>query len=93
MDRILAGEDLQARRPWAIQPDGDLWQIADDLVEAKGPNPLKVTWCKGHATDEHITNGQSSPYLKKGNDIVDILASKGVECEDGISNITLFLCH
>ena len=31
-DRILAGECLTARRPWAIQPDGDLWDIFEKAV-------------------------------------------------------------
>ena len=90
VDRLLNGENLQRKKPWALQNDGDLWQILSDLVASKGPNCIKVTWCKGHATDKHIADGTSTAYLKAGNDIVDKLAEAGVEFYDGLRCLSMF---
>ena len=89
INRLLAGEDLTRRKPWALQQDGDLWQIMDDIIKAKGPQSLRVTWTKGHATEEHIQQGKSTPLRKLGNDKADQAADKGVgQHTDGLLDLT-----
>ena len=62
----------------------------EQVVRAKGPNSIKVTWCTGHAREEHLSPGTSNPYLKAGNDIADTLANLGVEHVGGIGSLASF---
>ena len=49
---------------------------------------LRVSWVKGHATEEHFAKGQSTPLLNK-NDKADAMADRGVlEHCDGLLQLT-----
>ncbi len=88
--RLLKGECLTSKKPWQIQQDGDLRQIMENVIKEKGPKSIKVTWVKGHATEQHLLEGKSTPLLALGNDTADRLAEKGVlEHCDGL----LVLAH
>ena len=41
-------------------------------------NALKVTWTKGHATEEDMENGRTTPEEKERNIEADKLASEGI---------------
>ncbi len=60
--------------------NADIWRAIEPLVcEAAGRGQIRVTWTKGHATEEHIAAGRSTPEEKRRNDEVDLLADKGRE--------------
>ena len=65
------------KKPWKLISDGDLWQHFYQAVQAKGTNAIKITWVKGHATEEHIIKGISNDKDKKGNDVADKCADIG----------------
>ena len=71
--------DFRPKRPWNLQTDGDLWEILDNILKGRGPASLKVSWCKGHATQKHIDENKTSVEKKAGNDMADVNATKGVE--------------
>jgi hypothetical protein len=48
-------------------------------IQAKGIDSVKVTWVKGHATEEHILKGISTATKKEGNDAADEAADKGTQ--------------
>ena len=58
--------------------DKDLWQEARQAIfpEAAPQLKVKVSWTKGHATDEHIAKGLSTPLEKERNIQADILAEQ-----------------
>ena len=75
---ILAGTPQTAKRPWAIQSDGDLWELFERGVGHKGANSIDIDWCKGHATDQHILKGITTPEERQGNFVADAVADTGV---------------
>ena len=52
IDMINKGK--RPRLKWALVPDGDLWEHFFKALEVKGTIAVKITWVKGHATDEHV---------------------------------------
>ena len=56
---------------WKLQKDGDVWQAIWRLILAKGPEAIKVTKVKGHATDEDVREGVATAADKAGNDVAD----------------------
>ncbi len=48
-------------------------------IQAKGIDSVKITWVKGHATEEHILKGISTATKKEGNDAADEAADKGTQ--------------
>ena len=57
--KLLAGKNLTSKTPWALQADGDLWQVMEDTIKARGAHSLNVSWTKGHATQAHIQQGRA----------------------------------
>ena len=49
------------------------------VCETAGRGQIRVAWTKGHAKEEHIAAGLSTPEEKRRNDEVDLLADKGRE--------------
>ena len=39
---------VSRRRPWSLQPDGDLWQFVDSTTLQRGINSSTCDWIKGH---------------------------------------------
>ena len=78
VNKMLRGVQLTNKRPWALQADGDLWQMLEKIIKSKGKHALRVTWCKGHANQKHIDSGITTATHKAGNDEADLLADRGV---------------
>ena len=72
-----------------LQIDGDLWEQAWIAVLKRGSGNQALRKVKGHATEEDIANGKSNPKDKKGNDLSDEIADKGVEAIAGIGLVKL----
>ena len=45
----------------------------------KGPESVRLSWVKGHATQDHIDRGISDGIRKAGNDTADANADIGAE--------------
>jgi hypothetical protein len=65
------------KRPWSMQPDGDLWQQFWQAILTRGPATIRITKVKGHATDQDIKDGKSNEVDRKGNDEADKAATAG----------------
>ena len=57
MQALINGAVLDRRSPWELQTDGGLWSACQKSIMRKGPNSVRVTWVKGHATAEDIQQG------------------------------------
>ncbi len=60
----LIAKGQKPKRPWKTMSDGDLWEHFFLAASSKGINSIKLTWVKGHATDQHITDNITN--VKKG---------------------------
>ena len=67
------------KKPWKLINDGDLWEHFYKAVQAKGPNSIKITWVKGHATPQHVDEGITTQADLEGNDESDKTADLGAE--------------
>ena len=72
---IKAGHENKCN--WKLVSDGDLLEHFYKCVEAKGANAVKVTWVKGHATDQHVLKGITTEENKDGNKVADDVADLG----------------
>lgn len=83
MDNLAVVGDLNKRTPnQGIICKQDNKDIRNSLgaciKERAGESAIKVTWTKGHATDEHITSGKKNHEEKARNKSADVLATKGI---------------
>jgi ribonuclease HI len=69
----------KVKQHWALQSDGDLWEYFYKAVVAKGPNAMRISWVKGHATDAHVAQGITTQANLEGNDMADAIADQGYE--------------
>ena len=80
LKRLLLG--ARPSKPWPLICDGDLWEWADKLIEARGSHSVRVTKVTGHAAEENINSIQCSEQrrlawqYKAGNDHADGLATR-----------------
>ena len=44
-------------KPWGLQIDGDLWQLAWEAVKTRGAGNQTLRKVKGHATEKDVANG------------------------------------
>ena len=79
LNDILQGTTGTSRRPWGMQPDGDMWAILDEIVNVRGKHATKGTKVKGHATDEDVRKGLTTPSDKQGNDSADKMVHRGYD--------------
>ena len=79
LNDILQGTTGTWRRPWGMQPDGDMWAILDDIVSARGKHATRGTKVKGHATDEDVRKGLATHSDKQGNDSADKMVHRGYD--------------
>eukprot|EP00973_Karenia_brevis_P063751 8862704-Karenia_brevis.AAC.1 len=49
-------------QPYALQNNGDLWQIFHDILLARGPHSIRISKTKGHAA-ENATFLAENPHL------------------------------
>ena len=93
-NQILDGSYYRRRRvkPWALQNDGDLWEHFEKAVTAKGRSSVRISWTKGHATNDHIAAGVTTESKKKGNDKADQIADRGIICgyESGMQELAAY---
>eukprot|EP00973_Karenia_brevis_P079093 10975377-Karenia_brevis.AAC.1 len=66
-------------RPYSITQDGDLWSIADNFIQARGPHSIHVVKTKGHAYEDpeymrSIRNDTAKLAEAKGNFRADQIA-------------------
>ena len=76
-------------KPWGLQADGDLWEQAWKAVLKRGWENQTLRKVKGHATEDDIEKGASNREDKRGNDLSDGPADKGVEAIAGIGLVKL----
>ena len=60
-----------------VQTDGGLWEQAWLAILKRGVANQTLRKVKGHATQEDIEAGRSTPEDKKGNDNSDANADRG----------------
>ena len=89
-NKILAGQKVKRRKPWAMIKNGDLWQQFEGAVAARGRSTMTVTWVKGHATKVHIDKGITTAAHKLGNDEADALAEQGVKLKNDILELAWY---
>ena len=65
------------RKPWGLQPDGDLWELAWNAVLQRGPEAQTLSKVKGHATQSQVDEGVVAAEDKEGNDWADDFANRG----------------
>jgi ribonuclease HI len=75
----MINEGTIHKKCWKIVSDGDLWEHFTNACIAKTTQAVRVTWVKGHATEEHIRIGVSTEQNRTGNDKADKLADLGVK--------------
>ena len=88
----LAAPEQWPRRPYALQRDGDLWQLFHEGLVARGPNSFKVSWHKAHASLDAIYSGAVRSDHAVHNSIADYAASKGdLACgRDGLAKLCCY---
>ena len=59
------------KRPWGLQADGDLWQMAWKAILCRGLGAQKLTKVKRHSTAEQVEQGEVDAADKEGNDWAD----------------------
>jgi hypothetical protein len=74
--RAIAEGSYTHRKPWRLRPDGDLWAIVANLIQARGPKTTRVSWTKGHA-GWHWIAMQSDNATTVANGQADLAAGKG----------------
>ncbi|CAE8724944.1 unnamed protein product, partial [Polarella glacialis] len=62
---------------WRKVSHRDLWQILDELVEARPPGAVRMSKVKGHTTYRDVKAGKVDKIDKTGNDWADFLATTG----------------
>ena len=66
------------KKPWGLQRDGDLWEMAWKAILKRAANSQEVRKVKGHATKQDIEEGRSNAVDKEGNERSDENADEGV---------------
>ena len=90
---ILDEPECWPRRPYALQRDGDLWQLLHERVIARGPNSLRISWQKAHASLDAIYYGAVRSDHAVHNSVADYAASKGDEACGRVGLVQLCSYH
>ena len=67
------------------RPGADLWRSIWHVIGEYRTDEFQVKWCKGHATEDHIARGITTPKLKLVNDSVDVYANSGTDIAEDMS--------
>ena len=78
---------IQNKGKTCKQDNKDIWE-AINLYVARRAEDFKVTWTKGHATEDDIEKGKSSEEERSRNIAADELASKGIKMNE-VSNVMI----
>lgn len=76
INEIANNRDPQGKTHWKLTSDGDLWYHFCCAIKAKGPASVRISWVKGHASQDHIDAGVTSVEDKAGNDQADLVADE-----------------
>ena len=61
------------------EDNNDIWEAITGLIKERAESEsIKVTWTKGHATDEDIAKGKASQEERSRNQEADKLATQGI---------------
>jgi ribonuclease HI len=84
----LLQQGHKPHKNWLLASDGDLWHQFQRVATAKGPASIKITWVKGHATEQHVQEGITTEAKRAGNNEADTMADKGTKLHG--ENVTYF---
>ena len=65
--------------PWCLMDDGDLWYHWYQAAKAKGPEAIRLSKVKGHATAAQVNAGEVRKVDQVNNVKVDDVAGEAVE--------------
>ena len=65
------------KKPWMLQPDGDLWETFDNATRTKGVHAFRATWVKGHVTLQAMLDYPDTIPHAIGNGVADLVAGAG----------------
>ena len=74
------------RKPWGMQPDGDIWQAIHANLAGRGTGAILVSKLKGHATAQDVLEGRCTEAQRRGNDASDVAA--GAAKPNNVRNTT-----
>ncbi len=63
--------------PNGLRPNGDLWQLVEQHLIARGPHSANAFKVKAHTTLQDVAAGVITPENRKGNGQADALAARG----------------
>ena len=66
-----------SRKPWLLQPDGDLWYIFASALNAKGFHTFRASWVKGHVTLQAMRDDPSIIADAIDNGVAGLIAGAG----------------
>jgi ribonuclease HI len=70
----------------SARPAADLWRLIWDRLEDIGADGIRLSKCKGHATDGDVQAGRSTEFLRTGNGHADHFAGRGVDVAEHMSS-------
>ena len=73
---VLLDGNLGAQ-PFQVVPDGDLLCLIHHMLLLRGPNTVKVTKVKGHASEDMVVDGRVRDLDRLGNKAADEAADFG----------------
>ena len=68
---------LRALKPYGLRPNGDLWQLVEQHLVARGPLSVDAFKVKAHTTLQDVAAGVITPENRQGNGQADALAARG----------------
>ena len=68
-----------SRKPWLLQPDGDLWYTFECALRAKGFHSFRATWVKGHVTLQAMRDDPRMIPDAIDNGVADLIAGAGAK--------------
>ena len=64
-------------QPFQVVPDGDLLCLIHHMLLLRGPDTVKVTKVKGHASEDMVVDGRARDLDRSGNKAADEAADFG----------------
>jgi hypothetical protein len=74
---ILDGT-LKRRKPWALLPDGDLWELFENAANSRGLHSIVLSWTKSHPSWQQMAQGTVKIPTAIHNGMADIAADLGI---------------
>ena len=77
--QLIAGGTHRHPAGWGLTRDGDLWELAEACLLAKGRHAVLVSKVKGHATETDVGSGVVVDRDRWGNERADNIATAATE--------------